>query len=132
MMKKYKYELFNKLSEMGCDIDDALDRLCIDEEFLSENYVLLLDDLSKDTVSEPLEKEDWNMAFRMMHKKKGVYLNLGLSYLKEYFDIICESLRKATNEEALPHKAYFLKTAMDFHKQEQIIADIIKECQGNL
>jgi len=127
-MKEYKYELFNRLTEMGCNIKDALDRLCIDEDFLAENYGLLLNELNVDTVTEPIEKEDWNTAFRMMHTKKGIYLNLGLSYLENYFNVICESLRKTTNEEALSRKDYLLKTAADFHKQEQIIADIINEC----
>lgn len=71
-------ELFDKLEDMGAEVEDTLDRLMGDEEMYLEYLNKLPDNENIIKLREAVDKRDAEEAMRQVHTLKGVALNLGL------------------------------------------------------
>lgn len=78
--------------KMNGDYEGVTGRLMSDERV--KKYLLkFVAATDYSNMLDALEKEDYELAFRMSHNLKGVSLNLGLTGLQKTSDALCESLR---------------------------------------
>ena len=91
-------DLLSFFSVVGGDYNEVMSRLLKEERIIkylnkfkdSTEYAQLLD---------ALEKEDWELAFRMSHSLKGMCANLGLGKLRASSSELCELLRPCKKPE---------------------------------
>lgn len=95
-------ELFQNLSDWGCDVKDALRRLTGDEAL----YVLCLHTFAEDPLFEQLETQintaNLSAAFESAHTLKGVAGNLSLTPLYQAVCSLMELLRPQKPCDCLP------------------------------
>ena len=92
MTVKECYELMN------ADYEGVLSRLMKDERI--EKYLhKFADGNYYDEISNALEAESWEDAFRAVHSLKGMSLNLGFENLHKLSDVLCEELRPCVKPE---------------------------------
>lgn len=71
-------ELFEKLEDMGAEVEDTLDRLMGDEELYLEYLTKLPENENIINLRKAVEQKDAEQAMKEVHTLKGVALNLGL------------------------------------------------------
>lgn len=97
---------------LGGDYDDAVKRLM--KESLVHKFVLkFLNDTSYSMLTESMESEDYETAFRAAHTLKGVCQNLSFTALYESSVRVNEALRADNVEEA---KVLMDKVTEDYNK----------------
>jgi HPt (histidine-containing phosphotransfer) domain-containing protein len=78
--------------KMNGDYEGVSSRLLSDERV--KKYLLkFVNAKDYQEMLDALEKEDYEVAFRMSHNLKGVSLNLGLTGLQKTSNVLCEALR---------------------------------------
>lgn len=84
---------------MGSDYDEVIGRLR--SERLVQKFVLkFLDDGSYALLTESMEQENYEEAFRAAHTLKGVSQNLSLTKLYQVSSALSEALRNGVTPEA--------------------------------
>lgn len=92
--------LCEELAGLGANVNEALERLCNDEELYIELLTDLLDDFKEYEVKEPLMSDDIPTATLNAHSLKGVTGNLGLTPLFEQYKKINDFLKEQNVDEA--------------------------------
>lgn len=82
-----------KLRELNCDIDEALERFMGDTELYFVCFENLLGDDNLDKLGRALQAQDYDNAFHFAHKLKSVYANMGLTPIYNDCVMIVEPLR---------------------------------------
>ncbi len=93
--------LFDKLEDMGAEVDDTLDRLMGDEDMYVEYLRKLPDNQNIINLRKAVDAGDCDNAMREVHTLKGVALNLGLLPLVDVCMDMLLDFRAGKNEEAL-------------------------------
>lgn len=71
-------ELFEKLEDMGAEVEDTLDRLADDEEMYLEYLKKFPENQNILELRKAVDAGDSEKAMREVHTLKGIALNLGL------------------------------------------------------
>ena len=82
-----------KLKQLGCDIDEAMDRFMGDEQLYFVCFENLLGDESFEKRGTALEDGDIENAFHYAHMLKSVYANMGMTPIYNDCVAIVEPLR---------------------------------------
>jgi len=82
-----------RLKELGCDVDDAMERFMDDEEFYLECLEQVLRDEGFGKLRTALESHQIQEGFDCAHTLKGLVANLGLTSLDEKIKGVVEPLR---------------------------------------
>lgn len=88
-----------KLRDMGCDVEEAMERFLDDEEFYLECVGKVLCDEQFDKLKTALENEQTQDGFDCAHTLKGLAANVGLVSLEEKLSAIVEPLRAGKEED---------------------------------
>ena len=107
-----------KLKNMGCNIDDALERVLGDEELLLSCIQMVINDPCYTTLAESLAQNNVATAFDAAHTLKGIIANTGLTPLYLIIEKIVEPLRAGHSENLLP---YYEKLIAETEIIKQII-----------
>lgn len=81
------------LLEMGCDMEETMERFMDDQEFYVECFRKFVEDKELERLGTSIESEDLEESFTQAHCLKGTLGNLGLTPLYEKMVILVESLR---------------------------------------
>ena len=112
-------DILQKLKDRGCDMDQALERMFGDEEFLLDLISQVLADPAFGALGDNLKKQDAAAAFDNAHTLKGICANTGVTTLLNLVVELVEPLR-AGNAENLDEK--YEKLLSEKAKLEQILA----------
>lgn len=93
--------LFEKLEDMGAEVEDILDRLMGDEELYMEYLMKFPENENIINLRKAVEQRDCDQAMKEVHTLKGVALNLGLLPLVDVCMDMLLDFREGKNEEAL-------------------------------
>lgn len=94
-------ELFDKLEDMGAEIEDTLDRLMGDEDLYVEYLKKFPANENIVNLRKSVDAGDADQAMKDVHTLKGVALNLGLLPLvDECMDMLLD-FRAGKNDEAM-------------------------------
>lgn len=93
--------LFDKLEDMGAEVDDTLDRLMGDEEMYLEYLKKFPDNENISALRKAVDAGDCDTAMKEEHTLKGVTLNLGLLPLVDVCMDMLLDFREGKKEEAL-------------------------------
>lgn len=94
-------EKLKKLSQWGCDVENALKRTMGDEEFYYECINCLLADAGFAGMDKALSEQNSKKAFEYAHMLKGVLGNLGLTPMYNKDIEIVEILRNGSCSEVI-------------------------------
>ena len=94
-------ELFDKLEDMGAEVEDTLDRLMGDEEMYVEYLKKFPQNQNILELRKAVEAGDCDTAMKEVHTLKGVALNLGLLPLVDVCMDMLLDFRAGKNEEAM-------------------------------
>lgn len=86
--------IFNDLSEWGCDVPGTMERFLNDESLYISCLRGVLEDDSFERLGKALEEENLKMAFEATHNIKGFLANMGLTPMYDIAIKIMEPLRK--------------------------------------
>ncbi len=90
-----------KLRQLGCDIDEALERFMGDEQLYFICFDDLLSDENLDRLGDALRCKDYENAFHYAHMLKSVYANMGMTPLYNDCVAIVEPLRAGSGGDYL-------------------------------
>lgn len=94
-------ELFERLEDMGAEVEDTLDRLMGDEEMYMEYLKKFPENKNIIKLREAVDAGDTEQAMKEVHTLKGVALNLGLlPFVDVCMDMLLD-FRAGKNEEAV-------------------------------
>lgn len=77
----------------GCNVDDAMERLCDDMDFYEECLELFAKDENFELMTTSLGKKDYEAMFNQSHTLKSVAGNLGLTPIFDIVSDVVEYLR---------------------------------------
>ncbi len=83
----------NKLKELGCEVNEGLNRCLNNEDFYLKLVNRALDDNKLPELKNAIVIKDFDKAFEIAHALKGVYGNLSLTPLYDIIYEITELLR---------------------------------------
>lgn len=94
-------DLFDRLEDMGAEVEDTLERLMGDKELYIDYLKKLVESQDIVELREAVDAKDYERAMRAVHTLKGVALNLGLLPLVDVcMDMLLE-FRSGNNEAAI-------------------------------
>jgi HPt (histidine-containing phosphotransfer) domain-containing protein len=77
---------------MNGDYEGVKGRLLTDERI--KKYLIKFSNATDyQQMVDAIEKDDYDLAFRMSHNLKGVSLNLGITQLQKTSEVLCEEYR---------------------------------------
>ncbi|MDE6851242.1 MAG: Hpt domain-containing protein [Lachnospiraceae bacterium] len=88
------------LQEMGCDMEETMERFMDDQEFYVECFCKFIEDKELETLGDIIESRDLEESFTRAHTLKGTLGNLGLTPLYNQMVVIVEFLRKGEMKQA--------------------------------
>lgn len=88
------------LQEMGCEMDETMERFMDDQEFYVECFQKFIKDRELETLGEIIASGDLEESFIRAHTLKGTLGNLGLTPLYDQMVEIVEFLRKGDMQQA--------------------------------
>ena len=94
-------ELFDKMEDMGAEVEDTLDRLMGDEELYVEYLEKFPENQNIISLKKAVDEKDCDTAMKEVHSLKGVALNLGLLPLVDVCMDMLMDFRGGRNEEGL-------------------------------
>lgn len=89
------------LREMGCDMEETMERFMDDQEFYVECFHKFIEDKELEALGKMIESGDIEESFAQAHTLKGTLGNLGLTPLYNQMAVIVEFLRKGDMKQAL-------------------------------
>lgn len=90
-----------ELKEMGCDMEETMERFMDDEEFYVECFRKFVEDKELESLGDLMISRDLEESFTRAHTLKGTLGNLGLIPLFDQMVVIVEFLRKGDMLHAL-------------------------------
>lgn len=109
---------------IGADYEDAIGRMMKDERIV-KFAGMFLKDTSFPELKEAMQREDYNMAFRMAHTLKGVCQNLSFTALYEPVQEITEALREKNRDIELA-KSLFPRVEEEYERTTAGIKDFLQ------
>ncbi len=91
------------LQELGCEMDETMERFMDDEEFYVECFRKFIEDRELETLGDIIESGNLDKSYTQAHTLKGTLGNLGLVLLYDRMGIIVECLRKGDMQHASEH-----------------------------
>lgn len=88
------------LQEMGCEMEETMERFMDDQEFYVECFRKFIEDKELETLGGAIESDDLEESFTQAHTLKGTLGNLGLTPLYDQMVVIVEFLRKGDMQQA--------------------------------
>lgn len=82
------------LLEMGCDMEETMERFMDDQEFYVECFRKFVEDNELERLGISIESGDSEESFTQAHCLKGTLGNLGLTPLYDQMVVLVESLRE--------------------------------------
>lgn len=120
MNKQQQNEVLQTLTDWGCDVPGALNRLLNSKNFYFRLLAAVLSDPAFDALGEALARRDVHGAFACAHTLKGVLGNLGLTPMCNEACAAVELLRAGKLEGVDMHYAAL-------RKQRTFLADLLKK-----
>jgi HPt (histidine-containing phosphotransfer) domain-containing protein len=77
---------------MNGDYEGVKGRLLTDER-IQKYLIKFANATDYQQMVDAIEKDDYDLAFRMSHNLKGVSLNLGITQLQKTSEVLCEEYR---------------------------------------
>lgn len=93
-------EIFDKLEDMGAEIEDTLDRLMGDEDMYMEYLQKIPQNENIVNLRKAVDEKNYEQALHEIHTLKGVALNLGLLPLADVCMDMLLDFRAGENEKA--------------------------------
>lgn len=94
-------ELIEELEDLGCDMEETMERFLNNEELYFDCLGKALDDKSFILLGRTLDEKDTRAAFEHAHNLKGLMANMGLAPIYNEVVAIVEPLRKGEYYEEL-------------------------------
>ena len=88
------------LREMGCEMEETMERFMDDQEFYVECFRKFIEDKELEILGETIEPGDLEESFTRAHTLKGTLGNLGLTPINNQMVGIVEFLRKGDMQQA--------------------------------
>lgn len=88
------------LQEMGCEMEETMERFMDDQEFYVECFQKFIEDKELESLGDIIESRDLEESFARAHTLKGILGNLGLTPLYDQMVVIVEFLRKGDMQQA--------------------------------
>lgn len=85
--------IVERLTDMGCDMQAAMERFMNDEEFYEDCYKMTMEDEVFENLGKSIEARNIQEAFDYAHMLKGVIANMGITHLYKLLVEIVEILR---------------------------------------
>ena len=96
--------LIEELEDMGCNMEETMERFMYNEELFFECLDKALDDKSFAQLGKNLEDKEVRPAFENAHNLKGLMANMGLAPIYDEVVQIVEPLRNGIlNDELIVH-----------------------------
>lgn len=106
-----------KLRQLGCGIDEAMDRFMNDEQLYLSCFENLLVDESFEKLGSALQNGDLENAFHYAHMLKSVYANMGMDPIYKDCVVIVEAARDGNFTDDLLQSYDRMKAFMEKIKQ---------------
>ncbi|MDE6568536.1 MAG: Hpt domain-containing protein [Lachnospiraceae bacterium] len=90
----------NILQEMGCEMEETMERFMDDQEFYVECFHKFIEDKELENLGVIIESGNIDDSFTKAHTLKGTLGNLGLTPLYDQMVVIVEFLRKGDMQQA--------------------------------
>ena len=107
-----------RLADLGCDVEDAMERFLDDEDFYMECLEQVLYDPQFQRLQTALENHQLQEGFDCAHTLKGLAANLGLTSLASMASRITEPLREGK-------EADFMRLYQDLQSEREKYIAII-------
>ncbi len=88
------------LQEMGCEMEETMERFMDDQEFYVECFQKFIEHKEIETLGVTMESGDIEESFMRAHTLKGTLGNLGLTPIYDQMVVIVEFLRKGDMQQA--------------------------------
>lgn len=88
------------LQEMGCEMEETMERFMDDQEFYVECFQKFVEDKELEGLGVTIESGNIEESFAKAHTLKGTLGNLGLAPIYDHMVVIVEFLRKGDIQQA--------------------------------